>query len=155
MNRRCALVFLLFALLFAAPAPAASPANPRAPQAPATIGGAYFITFNVSLASPLPAGAAVLCKARVEPSPAPFQSFSPGIAPAARGQAIVTGNTANCTVQIPFYWPVEGLGSGIDLSYEIQAVGASGAPPARRSSRVRVAYPPAGATASLAIPIRF
>lgn len=157
MNRTCALVFPLFALLFAASAPAALPANRCAPQATTAIGGAYFITFNVSLASPLPAGAAVLCKARIEPGPAPFQSFSPGIAPvrAAQSLATVAGNTANCSVQIPFYWSVGALGSGIDLSYEIQAVGAFGLSPASRSSRIRVAYPPAGATASLAIPVRF
>ena len=153
--RTVPLAFLLS--LVSTAAMGATPADVRAPENSAPVSGAYNVTFNVNLDSIPPAGTAILCKARIEPNLPTLQGFSQRMAPveSATGLGTVTGGRANCSVQIPFSWAIGDTSSGVSLSYEIEAVGASGALPATTRRSIPVPYPVRGGAASLAINVRF
>ncbi len=147
--------FLVF--LVSTAALAATAADVRAPESPVPVSGAYNVIFNVNLNSMPPAGATILCKARIAPNLAPLQNFSQKIVPAqsATGLATIANSAANCSVQIPFSWAIGDASNGVALSYEIEAVSASGSLPVHARQSIGVAYPARGGTANLAIDVRF
>ena len=157
MNRVCTLSLSLLLSLVSTVALAATPADPRAPAPPVAVSGSYNVTFNVSVRSMPPAGAAILCKARIVPNLPAFQDFSQKIVPAqsATGLATIANGAANCSVQIPFSWAIGDTSSGVSLSYEIEAIGASGAPPVHARQSIGVPYPARGTATDLAINVRF
>lgn len=148
MNRARALLIVLVASL----APVAGrAAPPDAGSAPAS--GVYAVNFHVSLGSPIPSGAVITCKAKIAPGLAAFAN--PGRQPVmeaaetATGFATVRGSFANCAVEIPFSWTMNGVPGGAALSYEVDAASPSGA--MRRSAQqgIGVAVPPSGGAANL------
>ncbi|MGB8261920.1 MAG: hypothetical protein WCE75_16275 [Terracidiphilus sp.] len=160
---KSARISLLLALAALVPLAAwAGPAPGRRGGNTATVSGVYSVTFNLNLASTLPAGATIVCKAQIAPGgQQQFFQSQPAAVPveSAAGVAQVSGATATCAVEIPFSWTVNSSSSGVSLSYEIDAVNATGALPAlvRVSGQQGVAesYPAAGGTASLSFNVTF
>lgn len=136
---------------------------PQHRGSPTTLSGVYAITFNVNIASSLPAGAAIVCKAQIVPSQGGggFMSQQLAAVPVetAAGLATVSGATATCSVEIPFSWTVNSGQSGVSLSYEIDAVGSSGSAPllVRTSAQQGIgeAFPASGGTASVSFNVTF
>ena len=161
MSRFRIAVFLLLAslpLLAAASAPVAEHRG----SGPAAVSGVYSVTFNLNIASELPANSTIVCKAQIAPAGAAFPGFSQQVfavpVESASSVAAVTGATATCTVEIPFSWTVQ-TARGVQLSYQIDAVNAGGALPAvvRTSSQQGIAqpYPASGGVSSLAFSVTF
>jgi hypothetical protein len=158
MHRARTLMLLLFALL----APAAGLPVPTTPRTTAA-GGTYALSFNLDVASTLPAGATVTCKARIVPNLPGVQNMKgqPAAVPveSATGVAAVSGSTAVCAVEIPFSWTVNNYQGGAMLSYEIKAVTVTGSLPVVVRSSVQqgipVASPPMGGTANLSFNVTF
>src|SRR5208282_2759124 len=115
--------FLYVLLLVALLAPAAAwsgPVTEHRGGGPTAENGVYSLTFNLTIASTLPAGSTITCKAQIVPSQAvigPIQQ-TPVPMEMAAGVATVTGSTATCTVEIPFSWTVNSARNGVSLSYE-------------------------------------
>ena len=135
-----------------------------APQAPVTVRGAYTLHFQVSLASALPDGATVTCKARIAPQTArPGGEYDEGRDQAqpvtATGVGTVNGTLANCAVEIPFAWSVANARAGVRLSYQIVAVSVAGRETAgvRTGAReqLALAYPPEGGRTNLDVNLTF
>lgn len=159
MTRACVSMLLCAALL--APG-AALAAVPERPSTPLEVSGVYTVHFNLNIASTLPAGAVIVCKAWIVPNLQGLPSLGqPNAAPvqAAAGVAIVSGSTATCAVEIPFSWTVRNSQGGIALSYEIEDRDASGSlsvllratPP----QGIATAYPSMGGAASLNFDLTF
>jgi len=147
---------LLLALLASTAIGVASAADPRGEPVPVAVNGSYAVTFNVRVPASLPSGATILCKARVAPNTPRLGSLRLASMPMNNGQASVSGSTANCQVQIPFSWTVNDPQNGVALSYEIDAVSASGALPVAVIRQEAVAsYPAAGTSANLRIQLAF
>jgi hypothetical protein len=150
-------LLLLVALLAPAAALAASAADQG--TAPTMVSGVYSVTFNLNLASTLPAGTTITCRAQIVPNqggPSLLNSqFAAIPVGTARGLAAVTGSTATCMAEIPFSWTQTSAPGGVILSYEIDAVSSSGS--ARllvRSSaqqNIGAAFPASGASAGFSI----
>ena len=156
MTRACVSMLLGSALLTPGAALAADPSTPSA------VSGSYAVHFNINIASTLPAGAVIVCKARIAPNLQGLLSLAlPDAAPVqtAAGVATVSGSTATCAVEIPFSWTVRNSRGGVALSYEIEAVDASGSLPvllrATSSQGVAAAYPSTGSTANLNFNVTF
>jgi|CZKF01.1.fsa_nt_gi hypothetical protein len=120
------------------------------------VSGVYSVTFNLSLASRLPAGTIITCRARITPNPGgiDLRNSQPAVTPAAAaGHAAVNGSTATCVAEIPFAWTLASGQNGVMLNYEIDAVSSSGATQQLLSSStgqsVGSAFPVAGANLSL------
>ncbi len=153
-------LLLCFALLFAAFAQAAGVPELRGPFA---VSGVYSLTFNLSLASRLPTGTTITCRARIAPNQGGLglgnQQLAPIPARTVTGLAQVTGSTATCAQEIPFSWTVLSAQGGAVLSYEIDAVSNSGSIPllVRTSGQqnVGVAFPSSGGRASLSFNLVF
>ncbi len=149
------------ALLASAALPAAGAPAERASST--TVSGVYSITFNLSIASTLPAGTTIICRARIAPNPANpglgYALFAASPIRTGVGLAAVTGSKATCAAEIPFAWTIESAPGGVLLSYEIDAVSNAGAGPLLlRSSRrqgIGAALPAAGQTASLSLSVTF
>jgi hypothetical protein len=154
MNRARALLFPLLVSLVCV-AWAAPAADQRASNGPATLSGSYSVTFSMRLDAAPQAGAAILCRARIAPNLPSFQNLAHGMLPAstATGLATVDGNSALCSVQIPFSWAVGDTQSGVALSYEIDAISGAGAlpSPVRAQQGIALPYPAAGTASSVAI----
>ncbi len=158
-------LFLPMLLLFALLAPTAArsaPVTEHRGGGPAQVSGVYSVTFNLTIASTLPAGATITCKAQIVPSQTGFMGLNSQAAipvETATGVATVTGSTATCAVEIPFSWTVNGAQNGASLSYEIDAVNISGSLPVllRTSAQqgVSEAYPATGATSNLSFNVTF
>jgi hypothetical protein len=151
---------LLFATLASASAWTQPVANHRTTSTAVT--GVYSITFNLTIESTLPANSTIVCKAQIVPGNSALNSFAPQSAAvpmeSAGGVAQVTGSTATCAVDIPFSWTVE-ASRGVALSYEIDAVNATGTLPAvvRTSVQQGIAesYPTSGGMASVSFNVTF
>ncbi|MGA2277078.1 MAG: hypothetical protein ABSG00_05705 [Terracidiphilus sp.] len=162
MRRACITQSLLVALLASAAAGAAPAANLRAGAAPVAFSGVYSLTFHLTLASQLPAGSTITCRAQIAPWQSGLDLLHPP-APAtpviATGRVAVTGSTATCAAEIPFAWMLTGGAGGVTLSYEIEAVSSAGTVPLllRRSpqERLSAALPPEGGSASLSFNLIF
>lgn len=115
---------LCIALLTSAFAQAAGVPDLRG--SPTTISGVYSLTFNLNLATELPAGTTITCRARVTPNQGgiDLRNRQPAMAPVAT--AAVNGSRATCAAEIPFAWSVTNERGGAMLSYEIDAVNNSG-----------------------------
>ncbi len=152
---------LCVALLAPLPARAAGAPEPRGAET--TVSGVYSVTFHLNLASTLPAGTTITCRAQIAPQPGGLDlgSPQPGAAPVetAAGLAAVAGSKATCATEIPFSWTVAGAQGGVVLSYEIDAVSSSGSAPllVRSSTRQNIvaAFPAAGGSASLSFNVTF
>ncbi len=124
-----------------------------------TVSGVYAVNFNVRVASDLPAGTTITCRAQIVPSQGGpdllNQRFSAYPVGTAAGLAQVIGSTATCAAEIPFSWTVTGGQGGVMLSYEINAVSSSRNAPilVRRSALqgIRAAFPVSGGSTSLSI----
>ena len=155
MNRVRTLMLPLVVSLATAAASAAPPADPGRADGLVAVSGSYILTLNVSLDSAPPAGAAILCKARITPNLPSFQNLDSRMVPAesATGLATVTGKSANCSVQIPFSWAVSEAQGGTIVNYEIDAVSPSGSMFVLVCPRegIGVAYPANGGAARIAV----
>ena len=70
--------------------------------------------------------------------------------------AIVQGNAASCSLQIPVSWAITNSQDGAFLSYEIYGISASGSQfdLTRPEQGSGVAYPPGGGTANITINVK-
>ncbi len=158
--KRLRTLILPLAVLLASGVGWAAPAADQLDNAgPAAVSGNYTVSFNVSLGSTVPAGATITCRAKVAPNGTFFGSLGRGAVPVGTGVARVTGNTANCSVEIPFSWTVNDPRNGAALSYEIEAVNGSGPLPGAvrtlTQQNIGVAYPPGGGAARLSFNVAF
>lgn len=128
-----------------------------------TVSGVYTVSFRLNIASTLPAGTTITCRARIVPGQGELNLRNPQYASAreetASGVAAATGPAANCTAEIPFSWTVASTRGGVMLSYEIDAVSSAGyAPLVVRSSaqqNIQVAFPAPGGIVSLNFHVTF
>lgn len=154
-------MLLCFALLSAGAAQAANVPEDRG--APATVSGVYSVTFNLSIASTLPAGTTITCRAQIAPNQGGLNLLNPQLVAVpvgtAAGLAAVTGSMATCAAEIPFSWTVTSPQGGVMLSYEIDAVSGSGSAPllVRRSAQQNIgaAFPASGGSARLSLNLTF
>ncbi len=154
-------LLLCTALLTSASARAAGIPETRASSS--TVSGVYSLTFNLNLASPLPAGSTITCRAQVVPSQigADVRAQQLGEIPVrmVTGQAAITGSAATCTTEIPVSWTVTSLQDGAVLNYEIDAASNSGSIPLMVRSTgpqsIGVAFPPPGKSASFSFNLAF
>jgi hypothetical protein len=154
-------LLLCVALLTSASALAAG--IPELRGSPTTVSGVYSLTFNVRIASTLPAGTTITCRARIAPNQGGIdlrnQQLSAIPLGTVTGLASVSGPTAICAEEIPFSWTLLSARGGVVLSYEIDAVSSSGSNPLLvRSSgpqNVGVAYPAPGGRASVSFNLTF
>ena len=161
MNRARTVMLLLFVLPALSPA-LASPAPDivaaqRDAAAPVAVSGAFSLVFNVNFALPVPAGATLLCRARIAPGPFSLENWPAVPVQTAIGQGGITGPKATCRVEMPFSWKVLHAQSGVALSYQIEVESAAGALPAaiRAEQQVGAAYPAPGSTASVVFNVLF
>ena len=128
---------------------------------PMAVSGVYSVTFRLNLASTLPAGSIITCRARLAPIPSglDLRNEQLGATPVAAGQTGVTGSTATCAAEIPFSWTVTSPPGGVALFYEIDAVSPQGAASILlRSSaqrQISAAFPAAGGSANLTLSLVF
>ena len=154
-------LLLCIALLISASARAAGVPELRRSQF--TVSGVYSVTFNLSLASRLPAGTTITCRARIAPSQGGFDTGNRQLAQipvrTVTGLAQVTGSTATCATEIPIFWTLLSAQGGAVLSYEIDAVSHSGSIPMLvRSSGEQsagVAFPASGGRTNLSFNLAF
>jgi hypothetical protein len=161
MYRARIAVLLLIASL-ASTAAWSRPVAEHRGASPTAVSGVYSITFNLNIASTLPANSTITCKAQIAPAGSSFEGFtSQAGAPyeSATGVATVTGSTASCAIEIPFSWSVQSVRGGVALSYELDAINAAGSLPAvvRTSilENVQEPYPASGGTSSLTFNVTF
>jgi hypothetical protein len=127
----------------------------------ATVSGVYSVTFNLRLASELPAGSMITCRARLVPNQGgnDLRNLQLPATPVAAGQALVTGSTVTCAAEIPFAWTITSAPDGVVMSYEIQAVSSRGAMPVLlRSSALRLvgtAFPASCGSSGLSLTLIF
>ncbi len=107
--------------LAAATAAAAPSDTPRVPPAPESSSAVYSLTFQLSSATPLPAGVSLVCRARILPAIPGGDSRNSQPAVAARS---ATGN--QCALELPYSWFGNAIPAAM-LDYEIDAVASSGA----------------------------
>ncbi len=144
-------------LLLTVPALAALPADGRSSSSPAPVAAVYSITFRGTQAAPVPAGVTLTCKARIVPS----LPLGAGInaLPAAAGEVgrpSGSGSTAACSLEIPFSWYAEPAQSSPTLSYEVDAVSASGATvQVLRGEGIVIPYSEQGTLAHVSVTIGF
>jgi hypothetical protein len=127
-----------------------------------TVSGVYAVTFHLSIASRLPAGSTITCRAQVVPSQGGPDLWNPELAATpvvATGQAAVRGPTATCATEIPFSWTVTRGRGEVVVSYEINAVSNAGPTPVlvRRSARqgFSTAFPAADGNTNLSVDLAF
>lgn len=153
-------LLLCLALLISASAQAAGVPELRGPF---TVSGAYSLTFSLSLASRLPTGTTITCRARIAPNQGRLEFGNQQVAPIPAQMVMVpaqvTGSTATCAQEIPFSWTVLNAQGGAVLSYEIDAISNSGSIPllVRTSGQqnVGVAFPASGGRATLSFNLVF
>jgi|WetSurMetagenome_2_1015567.scaffolds.fasta_scaffold329558_1 hypothetical protein len=154
-------LLLCIALLISASARAAG--VPELRVSPFTVSGVYSVTFNLNLASQLPAGTTITCRARIAPNLGGLDTGSQQLAripvKTVAGMARLTGSTATCAAEIPIFWTLLSERGGAVLSYEIDAVSSFGSVPMLvRSSglqNVAVAFPASGGRTNLSLNLAF
>jgi hypothetical protein len=135
---------------------AATPQRHGSGNTAITVSGAYAVTFNLTIASTLPTGSTITCRAQIVPTLKGSDATNLQVLAApvetATGIATVNGSTATCTAEIPFSWTLPNSQSTVMLSYEIDAVSTTGGTRlVVRSSlqqNINEALPSAGGTAS-------
>jgi len=99
-------LLLCVALLTSAAALAAG--VPELRGSPTQVSGVYSLTFNVRIASTLPAGTTITCRARIAPNQGAIDLRNQQIPAIPVGtstaQVSITGPTATCAEEIPFSW---------------------------------------------------
>jgi hypothetical protein len=154
---------LLLSLALLIPVSARAVGVPELPGNSFTVSGVYSLSFNVSLASRLPAGTTITCRVRIAPNQGGFNPGNQQLAPipvrTVAGPGEMTGSTATCAAEIPFSWTVLSVRDGAVLSYEVDAVSNSGSIPlVIRSSgqqNLGVAFPASGGSARLSFNLTF
>jgi hypothetical protein len=154
-------LLLCIALLISASARAAG--VPELRGSSLTVSGVYSLNFNLNLASQLPAGTTITCRARITPNLEGLDAGSRQLAQipvrTVAGLAQVAGSTATCATEIPIFWTLLSARGGAVLSYEIDAVSNSGSVPVLvRSSgeqNVGVAFPSSGGRTNLSFNLAF
>lgn len=131
MNRLRNALPLLAAILIPFYSLAATPDRQENSHAPAPVTGAYSVTYNIDLVSTLPVGTTIVCKTQIAPALQGAEGQSGMVVPveSAASVATVSGSTATCIVEIPFAWTLSANQTNVLLSYEIQAVNATGTLP--------------------------
>jgi len=160
-RKRIALFLLSFAITPALAWP--HPVAEHRGAGPTSVSGTYSITFNLNIVSTLPANAVIVCRAQIAAGGSFYEGFNPRSVAvpveSASGVAAISGTTATCAVEIPFSWNVQTLRGGVALSYELDAVNASGSLPAVVRSRtqqgVGEAYPTSGGTSEVTFSVTF
>ncbi len=134
-------------------------ASGQVPRASHPVSGSYLITFNLTLASSLPANTPVVCKAAITPL---VQEQGVGVSlpvESAASLAVVSGGQGTCTVEIPFAWNLPTASPGAALSFEIDGLSAAGPVPVLlRSSRqqgIQQPYPSPGGAAMVQFNLTF
>lgn len=127
-----------------------------------SVSGVYSVTFNLTIASTLPANSTIVCKAQIAPNlQQNFFSSQAQAVPveAAWSVATVSGSTATCAIEIPFSWTLSGSSTTATLAYEIDALNAGSTLPSvvRVSSQtgLAAAYPASGGSSSLSFNVTF
>jgi hypothetical protein len=149
---------LLLCIAVLASVAASAADGPELRSTSTTVSGVYSVTFNLSIASRLPAGTTISCRAQLVPFSGGQALLNPRLAalPAetATGLTMVTGSKATCAAEIPFSWTAASARGGGVLNYEIDAVSNSGA--ARIAQKtLGVALPASGGNASLSLNLVF
>ena len=123
------------------------------------VSGSYLITFNLTLASSLPANTPVVCKAAITPL---VREQAGGVSlpvESAASLAVMSGGQATCAVEIPFAWNLPAASPGVALSFEIDGLSAAGpVPVVVRSSRqegMQQPYPSPGGAAMVQLNVTF
>jgi hypothetical protein len=123
-----------------------------------TVSGVYSVTFNLSIASRLPAGTTLSCRAQLAPSSGVQTLLNPRLAAVSAETATelakITGSTATCAAEIPFSWTTASARGGVVLNYEIDAVSNTGAVPVAQKT-LGVALPASGGNASISLNLTF
>jgi len=153
-------LLLCFALLAVQDGLAASVPREHSPLT--AVSGVYSVTFHLNIASKLPAGSTITCRARIAPDQGGLNLMNSRLAAfplAVAGMATVTGSTATCVAEIPFSWTVENARGGVVLNYEIDAASAAGSAPVVLAGSARqstgAALPAAGGSANLDLSLTF
>jgi hypothetical protein len=154
---------LLLCVAMLASAAASAAGVPELRGSSLTVSGIYSLTFNLNIASALPAGTTITCRAQIVPNQGGFdpRNQQPAAIPVriVTGLAALTGSTAICAAEIPFSWTVMSAQGGAVLSYEIDAVSNSGSIPllVRRSAQqnIGLAFPASGGNSSLRFNLTF
>jgi hypothetical protein len=127
-----------------------------------SVSGVYQVTFNLTVASTLPANSTIVCKAAIVPALRSNGGMNQtAVIPLeiAASAIPVAGGTATCVVEIPFAWTLADKSNGALLSFEVKAVNAAGVLPdlVRSSVQQGIAepYPAAGSTSSLTFNLTF
>jgi len=139
------------AVLLASAAVWVANAADQQPVAAAASNRAYALTFHVNAPSTVPNGAAITCKAVFAPGQSTLEKFI-GEAPLAEsstGMGIVTGSSADCTVDVPAGTPARDARNGLIMSYEIVAFTPAGPVFVRTQRGVPVTPQQAGVPANL------
>jgi hypothetical protein len=142
-----ALCLSIVASLFCMTCPAwATHAEGNAPAAPLS----PWVQFRFAIASSLPAGSILTCKAEIVPSPNVFGNGAAPIA-AASARTILRGASAICALEIPFSWTGNRASRALALRYEIDAATPAGGVVLQRglSPAVSLASSPAGPVVNL------
>ncbi len=152
MRRMARLAVYLAAWAMALSTAPAAVVDVSMPAASTSVHGAYLLTFDLSGAAPMPAGAMLNCRARIIPN-LPGGDHA-NLQPVTAGAA--AGAKPKCNIELPFSWIVAQAQNGAWLSYEVEAVSANGT---RMWSTARegigVAYPAAGATMQINFKLTF
>jgi hypothetical protein len=126
------------------------------------VSGVYSVTFNLSIASTLPAGSTLVCKAQIAPNMQQNYYFSQMQAvpvEAAWSVATISGTTATCAIEIPFSWTLSSVSNTATLAYEIDAMNTNSALPSvvrvSRQTGLAAAYPTSGGASSLIFNVTF
>jgi hypothetical protein len=152
-------LLLCLALLAPLAALAATPLRHGGSSSSSAVSGVYSVTFNLTIASTLPTGSTITCRAQIAPNQSGSYSFgqsSATLVETATGIATVSGSTATCTVEIPFAWTVSSTRNGVLLSYEVDALTSTSL--VVRSSmqqNITEAYPTSGGTVSPSYTLTF
>ncbi|MFY9854092.1 MAG: hypothetical protein WAK26_09480 [Terracidiphilus sp.] len=135
---------------------------PREHSPVTVVSGVYSVAFHLNMASKLPAGSTIICRAHIAPdqgSPDLMNSPSATFPVAASGLVTVTGSTATCVAEIPFSWTLESARGPFILSYEIEAVSCAGTAPKLLACSARqsagMALLSAGSRANLYVNLSF
>jgi hypothetical protein len=140
---KCARIFVLLSAVLAT---AFNAISQQQRTSATTVSGVYSVTFNLNIASTLPADTTITCRAQIAPNSSDLALSNPGraVTPVAAGQATVSGSQATCAAEIPFSWTLTAANDTVTLSYQIDAVSRSGAVRSSARQTVRAGLPASG-----------
>ena len=143
----------IFMLLSAVLATASAAIGQQQPASVMSVSGVYSVTFNVNIASALPADTTITCRAQIAPNSSGLGLVNLGhaVTPAAAGLATVSGSRATCAAEIPFSWTLTAANGALTVRYQIDAVSRSGAILSSAPQSVNTVLPADGGSANLRV----